>query len=337
MYRKLLGLAVAAVMSFTTAASAQDVLRVGRFVPQPPAIAAQAKGYFAEENLSVQYLQVASSTQQFQFLRDGGYDLIQTAPDNVVNYRFNTTKNAQGAKLDVTMLDGLDYGANLRLMSQKAFTTPESLRGKRLGVDATDSGFAFVLYKILAGYGLSRSDYQVVAVGGVSARYNAMAAGTIDATLLSHNFVIQGQDIGLNSLDTVYTIADPYLAYNHAALVPWLQANEDKIVRYLRAYYKGHLFATDPANREEVIRLMTDARTPRSVAERLYDVYMTENVGLTEDMRLDRKGLAAVLELRAENDGFDEPQNLKWMNTPASGLYDLSYLRKAIYGSHWTR
>src|SRR6266851_4340726 len=50
-------------------------LKVGFFGKSIAMLAAQAKGFFAAENLSVTYLQIASSEQAFKDLRDGKYDI----------------------------------------------------------------------------------------------------------------------------------------------------------------------------------------------------------------------------------------------------------------------
>lgn len=74
-------------------------VRVGVFTKTLALLAAQSKGFFAQQNLTVEYLQVTSSPQQFQALRDGEYDLVLTSPDNVANYRLNDN-NPLGARLD---------------------------------------------------------------------------------------------------------------------------------------------------------------------------------------------------------------------------------------------
>jgi ABC-type nitrate/sulfonate/bicarbonate transport system substrate-binding protein len=312
-------------------------LRVGVFARSLPMLAAEAKGFFARENLSVSFLQVQSSTQQFTYLRDGRYDIIQTAVDNVVNYRLNGS-NPVGARFDAQMFVGMDLGTGLSVVARPGINSVEDLRGKVLSVDAPDSGFAYVLYKILRAHGLERgTDYQIVQTGGVFARYQGLLAGQFDATLLSSGFELRATNAGYNLLESVTAVANPYLSSVGAARQSWMEQNRDVLVRFIRAGYDATRWCTDPANREEAIALlMAQPNTSRALAEQLYEEQLDADTGLIPDGSLDRLGLLNVLELRAEFGGFDERQNLRYLTTPASGLYDLSYRRAAVHdeGTH---
>lgn len=317
--------------AYAQAAPTPVALRVGVFSRSLPMLAAQSKGFYARENLTVSYLQVQSSTQQFTFLRDGQYDIINTAADNVVNYRLNDS-NPIGARLDVQSFTGTDYGTGLSLVSKPEFATFESLRGKRLGVDAPDSGFAYVLYKMMRQHGLERGrDYEVVVIGGSAARYTALLAGTIDATLESGGFEVRLTNAGYALLEYVTEVADPYMSGVSAARQSWMEQNRDVVVRFVRASYAATQWSLDPANREEAIGLlMTQPNTSRALAEQLYDEQLNQETGLIADLNIDRLGLYNVLKLREEFGGFDAVPNLRRLTTPSSGLYDLSYLRAAL-------
>jgi len=305
-------------------------VRIGVFARSLPMLAADAKGFNAKYNLTVQYLQVTSSTQQFQALRDGEYDMVQTSPDNVANYRLNAS-NPLGATIDQQMFVGFDSGQKLILVAKPGITSPADLRGKTLAVDALNSGFAYVLYKIMQNYGLQRgTDYNVVSVGGVFQRYNGLLANQFDATLLSSGFETRAANAGYVLLDSVSSIANPYLGSVGAGKTAWLRQNRDAVERFTKAYIEASRWSFDPANREEAIGLlMTLPNTPRALAEQLYAIQVTVGVGNIPDASIDREALYNVLALRAEFNGFDQRQNLRFLASPASRLYDLSYYRRA--------
>lgn len=305
-------------------------IRMGIFARSLPMLAAEAKGFYAKYNLTVQYLQVQSSTQQFQFLRDDQYDVVQTSPDNVANYRLNAS-NPLGATIDQQMFVGFDSGQKLVLVARPGISSPADLGGKVLAVDAPNSGFAYVAYKILQGYGLERGvDYTVLPVGGVVQRFNGLVAGQFDATLLSSGFETRAANLGYPLLDDVSAIADPYLGSAAAAKRSWLRANRDVAVRFTKAYIEATNWSFNPANREEAIGLlMTLPNTDRALAEQLYAIQLTEGVGNIRDASISRKALYNVLALRDEFNGFDQRQNLRFLASPASGLYDLSYYYRA--------
>lgn len=306
-------------------------VRVGVFTRTLAQLAAQSKGFFAQQNLTVEYLQVTSSQQQFQSLSNNEYDAVLTSPDNVANYRLNAN-NPLGMRLDVQMFFGSDYGTNLALVSTPGITSVEQLRGKTVAVDSATSGFAYVLYEILRQHGLERDvDYTVVTAGGTLNRYGALLAGQFDATLLNGGFDIRATNIGYNLLGSVSDVANPYLGAVGAAREGWLQANPDVAVRFTHAFYDAVQWSFDPANREEAIQLlMTQPNTSRALAEQIYESQLQPGVGLIPDASIVRKGLYNVLKLREEYGGFDQPQNLHYLATPASGLYDLSYYRQAL-------
>ncbi|HEU5014349.1 MAG TPA: ABC transporter substrate-binding protein [Roseiflexaceae bacterium] len=309
-------------------------INMGIFGKSLPLIVADAKGFYAKHNLKVNYLQVASSTQQFQALRDGQYDVIQTSPDNVANYQLNAN-NPLGTIVDSQGFLGLDYGLNLRLVAQPGITSVENLRGKTVSVDALNSGFAYVLYKILQQHGLQQGDYNVVSVGGVFQRYNDLLAGHADATLLSSGFETRAANQGYVLLDPVSTIASPYIGTFAAARTTWLKQNSDVAVRFALAYYEALQWSFDPANREESIQLlMAQPNTSRMLAEQLYAIHLQSGVGDIADASIDHKAVYNILALRAEFNGFENQQNLHRLAGPEGGLYDLSYYRKALRDYH---
>jgi ABC-type nitrate/sulfonate/bicarbonate transport system substrate-binding protein len=306
-------------------------LRLGFFTRSLATLAAQAEGFDAAEGVAVEEFPVSGSRQAFQFLRDGLYDIVLASADNPVNFRLNP-HNATGAALDVRMFMGADYGMNLTLVAQPGLTRVEDLRGKALAVDAPDSGFAFVLYKIMRLHGLERDvDYAVVSAGGTPARFSALLSGQFDATLLNSGFELRAAAAGRVLLDSVGAVASPYLGQVFSATVPWLVEHEDAVVRFTRAYVRAVRWARDPSNREAAIALLaTQPNTSGALAEQIYAVQVSDGVGLIPEARIDRKGLYNVLALRAEFNGFEMHENLRRLSAPAGGLFDLSFYRAAL-------
>lgn len=343
----LLALLVALVIPFAQSASAHGPghghghgptpptppaahLRIGVFAQSIPAMAAVSEGFYADYNLTVEYLQVSSSTQQFEYLRDGLYDIVMTSPDNVANYRLNSS-NALGATIDQIAFLGLDNAQKLALVTQPGISSPSELAGKVIAVDSPSSGFAYVIYEILAQYGLQRDvDYTVLPVGGVYQRYVGLLNGDFDATLLSNGFETRAENAGYPLFDTVSDIADPYLGLVAAAKTSWLNTNRDVALRFSKAYIKGVRWSLDPANRDEAIQLlMTNQGLTQSLAEQFYDLQAAPGVGNIAEAEIDREALYSVLVLRDKYNGFDQPQNLRRLSNPGQ-LYTLDFQREAI-------
>ncbi len=310
---------------------------LGKFTNTLPVLAAQTKGFYAAENLTVIEEQVTSSTQAYQALNvgssAGGYDILLNSPDNVINYRLNAS-NPLGTPLDVKAFFGDNYGLNLTLVTRPGITSAADLRGKTVAVDARDSGFAFVLYKILRQYGLERDqDYKVVLAGGGLQRYQALLRGEFEATLLNGGFETRAANAGYVLLNSVCDVAYPYLGGVAAAKTGWLEQNRQVAVRFVRAYYNATEWVLDPANREEAINLLMMPNVSRQVAEELYKLQVQDDVGIIPDLSIERKALYTVLKLREEFNGFDQPQDLKKLSKEKGGIYDLSYLSKALHSN----
>jgi ABC-type nitrate/sulfonate/bicarbonate transport system substrate-binding protein len=313
------------------AVAAPATLNVGFFGRTLPMLAAQAQGFFAAEGLTVNFLQIASSTQAFADLRDGRYDVALTSVDNVVNYRLNAG-NALGAVLDVKAFFGVDYSNWLTLAGRTGFASASDLRGRTLAVDAPASGFAFVAYEILRRHGLEPGvDYRVVSIGGGLQRFQALMAGTVDGTLLNNGFEIRAGAAGRPLFETVFDVADPYQGSVGAAMNGWLETHPDEAVRFIRAFYAATRWSFDPANHEAAVQLlMTQPGITRALAEALYLAQLTPRRGVSPDLAISRRGLLSVLTLRQRWGGFERPQDLRLLSKPGGGIYTLRHWRRAV-------
>jgi ABC-type nitrate/sulfonate/bicarbonate transport system substrate-binding protein len=309
---------------------APTTLRMGTFYVTLPMLVAQQRGFFERQGLTVQYQQVRSSTQQFQSLLDGEYELIQTSPDNVANYRLND-KNPINRRFDPQLFMGMDYGLNLTLTARPGISSLEQLRGQSIAVDNPQSGFAFALYELLERAGLRRDvDYKVLPVGGTRNRYEAFPQGTFAATLLQAGFETRAANAGYALLRNVNAVVSPYIGVAAAGRESWLRQNRDSVVRFTRAYLEASAWAFDPANREAAIALlMTLPDTNRALAEQLYVIQLQPDNGNIRDGSLDPKALENIFALRVKYSGFEQPQDPVSLARETSGLYDLGYLRDA--------
>lgn len=304
-------------------------IQMGAFYRSLPMLAAEQRGFYESEDLEVEFGQVKSSTQQFQYLNDGQYDVVQTSPDNTANYRYNR-HNPIDEQVDGKGFMGMDYGMLLIVVAGPEFESVSDLDGQTVSVDATDSGFAYVLYKILANHGLVRDqDYSVVSTGGVYDRYIAMVEENADfaATLMSGGFETRAANRGYNLLDSVYDIADPYLGVWAAAKSDWLKSNRDLALDFVTAYKKATEWVFNPDNRDGCLEMLTNIpNTSDELAEQLYEVQLRPGVGNVPDADIDPRGVRNVLALRQEFGGFESDHDIDALVEPGSDLIDFSIL-----------
>jgi ABC-type nitrate/sulfonate/bicarbonate transport system substrate-binding protein len=273
-------------------------IRVGYFSASA-VLAAAADGIFAAHGLTVHAEPVKSSAAQFRSLMAGEYDLVLTSPDNVAAYRFGP-HNPLDEQLDVRIVQAVDGGLGLALMAGAGITSALELRGKRLGVDVPESGFAFWLYDFLASAGLRRdSDYEVVALGATPRRAVALAAGDCDATLLYGGLTIAARSAGNVQLGRLAEQVDPYLGTVLAGASSWLDQHADEVTRFCTAWQLGveRVLAPAPdADRDALVGRTFDVSGES--ADEMRRVLHDPREGLVRGGAVDAAALDAVLELR---------------------------------------
>ena len=270
------------------------MLRIGYF--SASAVLAAASDIFAAHGLTVETEPVRSSSAQFRSLVDGAYDLVLTSPDNVAAYRFGS-HNPLDERLDVRIVRAVDGGLGLALLAAEGLDAPEKLRGKRLGVDVPESGFAFWLYDFLAGHGLRRDvDYEVVALGATPRRAVALREGRCDATLLYGGLTIAARAQGSVLLGRLADHIRPYLGTVLAASTPWLDEHTDVAARFCAAWQDG-VHRVLAADADSGVVRETFGVTGQA-AEEMVAVLHDPAEGVVPDGVVDPAALDSVLALR---------------------------------------
>ncbi|WP_193597566.1 ABC transporter substrate-binding protein [Microbacterium sp. YJN-G] len=138
-----------------------------------PAVLTAARGSGLLTGIHLEEVRATGSPAQRDGLRSGDLDLAVTAIDNL----FEWTR----AGVDVCLVGQVERTTPLSVHAAPEITTLADLAGARFAVDAPDSGFAVVARHMLRTAG---TDVEWVEVGGVVERFEALVAGTVDATLL---------------------------------------------------------------------------------------------------------------------------------------------------------
>ena len=302
------------------AATKLDVM-VFAGVQNLPLFAAQAQGHFARRGLAVQTHVAPNSQELRDGLAAGRYQVVHTSVDNAVAM-------AELAKVDIVVLMGGDNGFN-NLFVQQDVRSLADLRGRTVVVDAPNTAFAIMLYKVLALNGLKRGDYEIKPVGATRFRLEGMQKErSYAAAMLNLPFSIQARRAGLKDLGVAVDMVGPYLSTTGFALRSWSAANADTLTRYIRAYVEGLRWALNPANREAAIELLAGGlKLPTDIARESYDIATHPVTGFAREAKVDMEGFRNVLKLRAEIEG-------QWGgNPPPPERYlDLSHYERAMKG-----
>lgn len=266
-----------------------DHLLVNVFNVDAALIVARAKGLFAANGLKIDIMVTPNSTDQMRGLSHGSWQIVSTAFDNVLGWSAR-----EGA--EIVAIAQVAQGITLPVYVRPEITSWEELRSKPLAVDAVDTAYALVLRRILLAHGLEmdRGDYTLLAKGATGQRLESMTQGETFAGVLNPPWDAKANAAGMKRFADQREILPDYPGGVFAVNRQWADENRDTVVNYLAAWDEGLRWARDEKNRDEVIKLISEAEKmdEKSAANRLRQ--------LPTDGRLNLAGLQSVLDLRVQ-------------------------------------
>ncbi len=268
-----------------------------------PLYVAMREGFFDHEGLALELTYTMGSAPQLAGLARGLYHLIQTAPDNVINFDHDPAAfgiDAAASPRAIMVLGGSN--GPLSIFARPGVTNFASLRGSSLGVDNPGSGFALVLRDLLARQGLLLDrDYEFVVAGSTAARCEALIRGDFAATILYTPFDLRATAAGCMRLIGSTDVYRAYASMATAGLQGWIEAHADLVTRYIRGFLRGVRWIYDPAHAQPVQQLMQDESELALSAElavQAYAAFVMPETGFGATAPLDDAGLEQVIALR---------------------------------------
>jgi ABC-type nitrate/sulfonate/bicarbonate transport system substrate-binding protein len=304
-------------------AAAETQLKVMVFpgIQNLPFFVAEEKGFFAKRGLAVEVLLAPNSGELRDGLARNSHQIAHAGSDNAVAM-------AELGKADIAIVMGGDNGWN-RLFVQPEIASLAELRGKTVIVDAPNTAYALLLYKMLAMAGLKKGDYEVKAIGATATRLQEMQKEkAYAASMLNPPFSLQAARAGLKDMGAVLDTVGPYQATAGFVMRGWAKENADALVRYIQAQLESLRWIYDPANKAEATALLAaKLKLPPEVATQTFALATDPATGFAKDAAIDIAGFSNVLKLRAEIEG-------QWGGTPPSPekYLDPSYRERALAG-----
>jgi ABC-type nitrate/sulfonate/bicarbonate transport system substrate-binding protein len=291
-----------------------------------PIWVAKEKGFFERNGIDVKITPTPSSVFQLTNLIDGKFDIAMTAIDNLIAYREGQGEVPKEGP-DLFAFMGGDNGF-LRLVTVPEVKSFKQLRHKTLSVDAMTTGYAFVLFEILARNKLHLGkDYKVVTAGGVLQRYQALLEKKHAGTLLLSPFEVQAEEKGFHRLANATDVLGRYQGLVGGARKSWAEKNSDAVVGYIRAFSDAVDWLYDPSNREEAITIFLKNlpnATPQGALV-AYGILLDPVDGFQKKAKIDLEGVRTVLALRSK---YAKPH--KTLKDP-SQYYDPSFYDAAMF------
>jgi ABC-type nitrate/sulfonate/bicarbonate transport system substrate-binding protein len=314
-------IALCAAALLSPVAAQETKLRVNVF-PSPqnlPLYIAQEKGLFAKRGLSVEIQVTPNSQAQRDGLVNGRFEIAQAGVDNALAL-------IEVAKQDVVIVSGGSTGLN-EMVVRPEIKSYQDIRGKTVVVDATNTAFALLLYKMLDLKGIKKGEYNIYPAGACSFRRDAMKSDPNKvAAMMNPPCSTFAKKDGYPSFGMATDVIGPYLADGHWVMRSWAQANGATLVKYLQTIIEGYRWGANPANRADVVAVMAKhLKIEGDIAAHAVELEVGPNGGLAKDASFDMVGFRNTLKLRAELEGGDP-------NADPAKYIDLSYLLRALQG-----
>jgi NitT/TauT family transport system substrate-binding protein len=275
---------------------------------------AQKKGFFAQESIDFDIIGLQTAPNQTQALLTGDVQVIGFTVLSMA------TAIAAGAPLKLVVSS--QDAPTIQMLARPEIEGWADFRGKSLGSGNTAGDyFDIALRLMLASNGLRDGDYTVRNMP-TAARLPAILAGQLAGGVGSSQETSVALTSGLRSLGSFTDYVQDVSYTGYLVNDSWARANDEALVRFIRALLRGMIWLYDPANEAEATAIYAEEAglTPPEVASTY-----TETIGgrlLPRELRPNRKGIENILNLAHQQGSLPEiPPLDNWM--------DLTYLDRA--------
>jgi NitT/TauT family transport system substrate-binding protein len=187
------------------------------------------------------------------------------------------------------------------LVSQPAITTPDDLKGKRIGIVRFGGMNQWVATLELEALGLDSRDVVLLQAGNVAERLIAMERNLIDASVFSYPELVRLKKMGYRVLLDPGSLKSYFPTSTIAARREYLERNRDVAKNFLRSYTDAiYVIRTQ---RETAIKVMAKYTrlTDQEVLGQTYD-FLARNMEPIPKVNL--KGVESVLAELAKGEGI---------------------------------
>ena len=228
-------------------------------------------GYFKDENLDVELVNIPSSSRAVAALLAHEADFSHLDGQVVID------ADIQGAGLK------LIYGVNNRLvfsmMTKQDIKTPQDLKGRKVGVTTVGASTHTAAQLALRMWDLQPKDVTFISLNEVPNILTALVAGQIDAGVMSPPTNTRAKAAGFRELLNFAVDGPEWPSVAVGATAAYLSANPTVGERVVRAYARGvHRFKSDRTFAEDILKkyLNIDDQTVIDDTWDQYRVYLVE-------------------------------------------------------------
>jgi NitT/TauT family transport system substrate-binding protein len=248
---KRIGLAflVAVILSGMAPAQSSAKLIVGLSsvnVAFLPVYVTEAKGFFKDEGLDVLLVLFNAGATNLQALIGGDVQIMGSA--------FVETLGGRAAGVDVKNFWGVSNIMPFQLYSQPDFKSMKQAKGKRFAISRFGSLTDFLTRATLRHFGVDEKEVTILQIGSTPARFAALTAKGVDASIVWFPVTEIAKSQGYNKLLDLKEVFPEWPYETFAAKESWLNKEREQATRFLRAYQRGVRYLRD--NKADSVRIL---------------------------------------------------------------------------------
>jgi NitT/TauT family transport system substrate-binding protein len=211
-----------------------------------PVYATEAKGFFKDEGLDVFLVLFNSGATNLQALIGGDIQIMGSA--------FVETIGGRAAGVDVKNFWGVCNIMPFQLYSQPDFKSMKQAKGKRFAISRFGSLTDFLTRSTLRHFGVDLKDVTILQIGSTPARFAALSAKAVDASVVWFPVTEIAKTQGYNKLLDLKEIFPEWPYETFAARESYLGKERDQVTKFIRAYQKGVRYTLD--NKSDAVKIM---------------------------------------------------------------------------------
>jgi NitT/TauT family transport system substrate-binding protein len=277
------------------------------------------KGFWQAEGLGLEPALTNGVPAIVQAILGGSYELGSVSAD------VGIMAVEQGA--DLVYVAGELRQAVFSVIAQPEIRSFADVRGgKVIGAASVRGGTSTLLRALFTQHGLKEGeDYVMVAAGSTTERVTALRSRAIDAGLFAQPHDLQMRDEGFSLLGMTNEAIPDYAMSALAAKREWARANEDTLVRALRAHIRTLRWIYDPASKPELIEMIArHTRIDERYAARTYELLVEQLQTFARDSALTPAPFEGALKVLIDSGELRPPA------PPVSKYFDTRYWERAI-------
>ncbi len=211
-----------------------------------PVYVAQEKKFFKDEGLDVEFVMFNAGSTNLQALMGGDIQMMGSA--------FVETLGGRAAGFDIKNFWGICNSMPFELYSHSNFRSLKDAKGKRFAISRFGSLTDFLTRSTLQHHGVEPKDVTILQIGSTPARFAALAAGAVDASVVWFPVTEIAKGQGFRKLFDLKEIFPEWPYETFAARESWLAKERADVVKFLRAYQRGVRNTLD--NKDDAVKIM---------------------------------------------------------------------------------